>query len=416
MTLEDRIKALMESHQGEETLSEATIGKREEDKKGKVDSDETDEDEIEDKKNDSEDKDEDADSEKSKSKDTDVEKAGGLEGKKNKAEVKEGTDPFGKLDANGGDEAGGTKTGKLKVGLNKKETAGKLTSTASADTQEDNGDNERLKVGLSKKDTAGKLTGLSAGGTENENQARNNVKVNEHVAALFAGEELSEDFQNKAITIFEAAVESVATDRIANLQEEYANEIIRLQEEQEQQILEAVETIKDDLVENIDGFLSVVVEQWIEENRVALESGIKVELVNGFIDGLKTLFKENYVEIPEDKLDIIEEQANEISSLTENTDALNKQVSVLEGELNILKAKLVFESVADELTVVQAEKFKELVENVEFTTMENYAEKLETLKEAYFAKGSVAEKIEPQVTSDAKMDSYVQAVASRLKF
>jgi hypothetical protein len=427
-TLEEKIKQLMEAKQEEELLSEESIEELEEKEtittKGGATI--TDDDSDEDKEDDSEESDEDQDE---SGDETEVSQDAG-ETKKNKIDVKEGTDPFGKLDSNGGDSAGDAgKNAKLKSGQGRKDeptgAAGKLEGTPTTGKTDDNGDNARLKSGLGKKETNGKLTGPSAGGSENPESAKNNVDKNpvgvkEHMTALFDGEELSEEFQSKAATIFEAAVEQVAATRVEALQEEYALEIVRLQEEQQQQVAEAVETVRDDLVEQVDGFLNLVVEQWIEENQVALESGMKVELVNNFIDGLKTLFKENYVDIPEDKLDVIEEQSAEIAALAEGSEKLVEHVAELEAELASIKSALVFESVADELTDVQAEKFKGLVENVEFTTVEEYTEKLETLRESYFPQGRTApvETISESVTTEDTpvMDFYVAAVAQNLKF
>jgi hypothetical protein len=448
ISLEQKIKMLMESKQGEEQISEESIEQLDEketittkggatitdDDSDDKDSDDSDESEKDD---DSEDNAEGAEEDPS-DEDTEYSQDPG-ETKKNKVAVKEGTDPFGKLTSNGGDSSGDAgKTAKLKVGLGRKEgSAGKLPAPPSTGKTDDNGDNARLKSGLGKKESGGKLTGPAAGGGENPDSARNNagtdiqkgadknpMGMKEHMSALFQGEELSEEFQVKAATIFEAAVESVAAERVDALAEEYAQEIVRLQEEQEQLVIEAVQQVQEELVDQVDGFLNVIVEQWVEENQVALESGMKVELVNGFIDGLKTLFAEHYVDIPEDKLDVIEEQSAEIELLADATNELSEKNGALMAELVSLKSQLVFESVADDLTDIQTEKFKELVENVEFTTVEDYAEKLETLKESYFPQGrsTGASSIEtisesaPATATTPVMDQYVKAVTQNLRF
>jgi hypothetical protein len=443
MTLEEKIKALMESNKEENLLSEETIEKLDEKetiqtKGGTTITNDEDEDDEKEEKESGDDKDGDGgdgdgDDDDNGGDNTEVSQDPGKT-KKNKVDVNEDIDPFGKLVNNDSAETGENKNSKLKAGLSRKDNAGqgKLPEESSKGEPADNGANDRLKVGLDKKDKGGKLDDGVTGCESNENNDRNcegtdlqkgscknPVGVKEHMAALFAGEELSEEFQAKAATIFEAAVESVAKQRIDALQEEYAKEIIRLEEEQQQLVESAVEEVRNDLVDKVDGFLNFVVEQWIEENQVALESGIKVELVNGFIDGLKTLFKEHYVDIPEDKLDIIEEQSEEIASLTEAANNLITQVDELQSELIKLKSQLVFESVADSLTDVQSEKFKELVENVEFTTVADYTEKLQTLKESYFPQSRSVSNVsedKPIATENEVMNSYVAAVSRNLKF
>jgi len=424
---------------GAETLSEESIEELDEEtiktKGGAVITDEDDSDDKTDPDQDGDDdSSEEGDTDDDSDEDTDVSKGSG-ETKKNKAEVKEGTDPFGDLVNTDSSETGGAKTSKLKVGMGRKDgSVYKLPATPTTGKQDDNGDNARLKSGLGKKDTGGKISDGETGTDEtNADSARNlsgtpeqkgaaKNPIGEHMEALFAGEELSEEFQSKAATIFEAAVQAVAQEHIDTLQEEYAQEILRLEEEQQQLVEAAVEEVRDNLVDQVDGFLNFVVEQWVEENQVALESGMKVELVNGFIDGLKTLFSEHYVDIPEDKLDVIEEQSAEIDALSETTNILASQVDDLETELVSLKSQLVFESVSDELTDMQAEKFLELVENVEFTTVEEYTEKLETLKESYFPQSRSSNSINETVSETSPvettkvMDSYVDAVAKNLKF
>lgn len=417
MTLEERIKQLMEG-KSDSTLSEESIEQLELDEAKKC-SDDKDPDSDGD---DDSTEEGDTDDDNGDDSDTDLDKDEGPDsGKKNKAKVNEDKDPFGSLDSNGGDSAGDAgKTAKLKVGLGRKDDAGqgKLKDTASADQQDDNGDNARLKAKQSDKDNAGqgKLSGPAAGGSANENQARNFVvtqKMTEHIDALMNGEELSEDFRSKATTIFEAAVEQVAAARVEALQEEYAQEIVRLQEEQEQQLVEAVEEVKSDLIEQIDGFLNYVVEQWVGDNQIALEGGMKVELVNGFIDGLKDLFKEHYVDIPEDKLDLIEEQSEEIEALTSATEQLAEENLTLETELKSLKSQLVFESVASDLTDVQREKFKELTESVEFVSEEDYSDKLETLKENYFPVGKETHVEEKKEVPAPSVNQYVAALNNK---
>lgn len=429
MTLEEKIKQLMEakSEQSEELLSEESIEELDEakvkmNKDGavEVDSDSDKEDDHQEPDEDDEGGESDNDEDNEDDSETDV---ANDTGKKDKVAVKEAATPGQGKDLIGGSEEGAASDNShIKAGVSKKDAApGKLSADASADKQEDNGDNAKIKAKVGTGDKGGKVAG-STGGAANADQARNAVDKNpvgvkEHMDALFNGEELSEEFQSKAATIFEAAVEQVAQDRIDALTEEYAQQVVALKEEMEVQLNEAVEEVRDELIENIDGFLNVVVEQWIEDNQVGLESGMKVELVNSFIDGMKNLFKEHYIEVPDEKLDIIEEQARDIEEFATGLSALEEQNKELQNELNSLKSALIFEDVSDTLTDVQVEKFKEIVENVEFTTVEEYQVKLETLKENYFPKGQtiVTENTTVDVT-DETMSKYVKAVASNLKF
>lgn len=199
------------------------------------------------------------------------------------------------------------------------------------------------------------------------------VDMNEHVEALFAGEDLSEEFMQKAVTIFEAAVKSKMQSEIARLEEAYA---ATLEEE--------VETIKEELSNNVDDYLNYVVEQWVSDNEVAIEAGLRTELTEDFISGLRQLFAENYIDIPEDKISVVEELGSKVEEL-ENK--LNEEI-----ERNVELTKILSESTKDAimhsmvegLTATQAEKLKSLAENVDFVDAESYSTKIQTLRENYF--------------------------------
>jgi AcrR family transcriptional regulator len=199
------------------------------------------------------------------------------------------------------------------------------------------------------------------------------VDMNEDVEALFAGEELSEEFKQKAITIFEAAVKAKMQSEIARLEEAYAD---TLEEE--------VQTIKEELSSNVDDYLNYVVEQWVSDNEVAIEAGLRTELTEDFISGLRQLFAENYIDIPEDKISVVEEFGNKIEELESK---LNEEI-----ERNVELTKVLSESMKNEvmysmtegLTATQAEKLKQLAENVDFVDADSYATKIQTLRESYF--------------------------------
>lgn len=415
-TLEDKIKAILEGHKKEESVSEEELNESIEDLeekeviKTKSGTTITDDDDSDDSDEGGSDDNGEDDGE------TDV-------SKENKVKVNEGSDPFGKLTNTDGSETGSSKTAKIKAGLGRKDgEKGKLTNDASADKQDDNGDNARIKAGAGKKDSAGKLNDgetksdgtndaniKNASGTDlQKGAAKNPVGVKEHIDAIMNGEELSEEFRTKVETIFEAAVEQAAEQRINELKEQF-----------DEELTEAVEEVKAELVEQVDGFLNVIVEQWVEDNAVALESAMKVEVVNSFIDGLKDLFKEHYFDIPEDKLDIVEDQASQIEEMTKQLEDLVAVNEEIQDQLNNTKKKSIVEQVGSDLTKVEQEKFAELTEKVGFDSEEDFTDKVKTIKENYFPKAKGGNTIpgsdEPTKPVE-QINSYVEAIAKNLKF
>ena len=206
------------------------------------------------------------------------------------------------------------------------------------------------------------------------------VDMNEHVQALFAGEELSEEFMEKAVTIFEAAVKSKMQSEIARLEEAYAE---ALQEE--------VSTIKEELSSNVDDYLNYVVEQWVSDNEVAIEAGLRTELTEDFISGLRQLFAENYIDIPEDKVSVIEELGNKVEELeTKLNEEIERNVELV-SILSESKKSEIMHSMTEGLTATQAEKLKQLAENVEFVDVDSYSSKIQTLRESYFPSSVTAQ-------------------------
>lgn len=198
-------------------------------------------------------------------------------------------------------------------------------------------------------------------------------KMKEDMDALFTGENLSEEFVQKASTIFEAAV-------IARAEEVIAEAEAQLTEEFEA----AVEEIKEDLAAKVDDYLNYMVEEWIKENEIAIEKGLRAEIVEDFITGLKGLFEEHYIDIPADKVDVVEELTAKVEELEE---AFNQQVQSaieMKKELNEHKKFEAIYAACEGLTQTQVEKLKSLAEGVEFTSDEEFATKLSTLKESYF--------------------------------
>ena len=238
------------------------------------------------------------------------------------------------------------------------------------------------------------------------------TKMKEDVDALFSDDStISEEFKTKAATIFEARV----ADRVTQIEEEVEAKYAGMLEE-------AVESIKADLTTKVDDYLNYVVEQWLEQNQIAIESGLRAELTEEFIAGLRNLFAEHYIDVPTEKVDLVDELAGKVEELESK---LNEEI-----ERGIGFAKALVESrkneitreICEGLTVTQAEKIKSLAEGVEFSTEDEYKEKLETIRENYFPSGivkaseaqlqeEVTDGTEKQVVSN---DPLVAAVANAI--
>ena len=203
------------------------------------------------------------------------------------------------------------------------------------------------------------------------------AQMHDDIQALFADDQtISEDFKSKAATIFEARV----FDRVAQIQEEIESEYASMLEE-------AVETIKSDLTEKVDDYLNYVVEQWMEENQIAIESGLRSEITEDFIAGLRNLFAENYINVPEDKVDLVEELAAKVEELeTKLNEEIETNIEYKKALNEAIKEQLTVE-VCEGLTATQVEKIKALAESVDFSTEEEFKDKLETLRENYFPSG-----------------------------
>ena len=200
-----------------------------------------------------------------------------------------------------------------------------------------------------------------------------NAAIEEDVNALLSGEDLSEEFKEKAKTIFEASINAKITDIENQLNEEY-----------NKKLTEEVESIKVELTERTDAYLEYVADEWMKENALAVERGIKTEMTESFMEGMKKLFEEHYVTLPEDKYDVLE---NMVDKLDEMETKLNEQIEknvALNQRLGESTAQTIFNNVAEGLAVSQKEKLQSLAESVEFESEESYRGKIETLKESYF--------------------------------
>ena len=223
-----------------------------------------------------------------------------------------------------------------------------------------------------------------------ETEAEFTVDVSDDVKALLNGEELSEEFQAKAKTIFETVVVS-----------RVKNEVARVTEELKAENEKSLEAIKEGLVEKVDGYLNYVVEQWIEQNEIALESGMKNEILENFVGGLKNLFEEHYIDIPEEKFDVLGDLQEQVNSLTNKLNEQTESNVKLSGAINDMKRADIVSNEAKEMTETDAEKFKGLVEDLSYEDAESFAKKVKTIRENYFAKKATSVNVNSPVTDEA---------------
>jgi len=208
---------------------------------------------------------------------------------------------------------------------------------------------------------------------EEEDEMKEEFDIEEDVNALLEGEELSEEFQEKARTIFEAAIKTKVTEIKEQLQVQY-----------QESLVEEIQSIRDELTERVDAYLEYVADEWIQENALAVEHGLKTEMTESFLAGMKSLFEDHYVTIPEDRYDVIESMVDKLDEMEEK---LNEQIErnvALNRRLAESVADVIFADVTEGLALSQKDKLASLAENVEFDSEESYREKLVTLRESYF--------------------------------
>ena len=235
------------------------------------------------------------------------------------------------------------------------------------------------------------------------------IDVAEHVEALITGEgDLSEEFKRKAATVFEAAVKSKVRSEVERMEEEYKTELE-----------ENITTTKEELTEKVDTYLNYVVVEWMKESELAIERGLKGEIAEDFISGLKQLFEDHYVDVPDEKYDVLEAQSEKISELEAKlNEAIEQSVQMKKSNAGLVKEQVVSEVTSD-LADTEIEKFKSLIEDVDYSDEESYREKLGTLKESYFPKNApvVSETIDDvdtgtaqDVSSNDSMSAYMTAI------
>ena len=246
-----------------------------------------------------------------------------------------------------------------------------------------------------------------------EDESTEETLFEEDIANLFADEEhLSEEFKTQAASLFEASVVARVNQQMESIEDELVEEANK-----------AFDEAKEKLVENVDKYLSYVTEQWLKDNELAVENGLRSEITESFINGMKQVFTEHYIEMPEEKYDVLSEQQAQIDELKSQLDEeINKSVTISEEREQLQKEK-VFRSVVDDLAETEVEKFAGLVEGISFDDEDKYTSKLNVIKENYFpkAKADDSDKLEDSVdqgtlTDNTVMSRYVQGISQAAKF
>ena len=246
-----------------------------------------------------------------------------------------------------------------------------------------------------------------------EDESTEETLFEEDIANLFADEEhLSEEFKTQAASLFEASVVARVNQQMESIEDELVEEANK-----------AFDEAKEKLVENVDKYLSYVTEQWLKENELAVENGLRNEITESFLNGMKEVFKEHYIDVPEEKFDVLAEQQSEIDELKSKlNEEINKSVAISEDREQLQKEK-VFRSVVDDLAETEVEKFAGLVEGISFDDEDKYISKLNVIKENYFpkAKADDSDKLEDSVdqgtlTDNTVMSRYVQGISQAAKF
>ena len=269
--------------------------------------------------------------------------------------------------------------------------------TPNPDNSRNNVDDEKEAEGGTSKKSNPATSSAVAG---DQAVIRTGTSVKEDIDALMAGEELSEEFRQKAETIFEAAV----LNRVKN-------EVARIEEEFESKLAEQVAQNTEGLVEQVDGYLGYIAEQWMTQNEIALERGMKSDILEGFIGGLKNLFEEHYIDIPEEKFDVLGEMESKIDELEAKLNeqvAANIELSKTLAESN--RAEIV-KTVSEGLTDTETEKFMSLVEELSYEDQASFETKVKTIRENYFTTKAATVS---SVVTDAPVEALTEEVSKKL--
>lgn len=281
---------------------------------------------------------------------------------------------------------------------------GHLTTDGVTSVEGDNESNKKNNVDKQEIGGAGSKVSNVVNKGASAPEASHIAGIKEDVAALVDGEELTEEFKQKAAVIFEAAVMNRVKQEVAKLDEAY-----------EVALAEQVEVIKEGLVEKVDGYLDYVVEQWIEQNEIALESGMKSEILEGFVSGLKGLFEEHYIDIPEEKLDVLGSLEEQVEGLTAKLDEQFEANVALKADLAKYQVAQVASSISEGLTDTDKEKFHALVEELEFDGIESFVKKAQTIRESYFTNKATTSVVNSIVTDTPVVITEEVQVAPQMK-
>lgn len=238
-----------------------------------------------------------------------------------------------------------------------------------------------------------KTDGVTKVEGDEPNVARNSKAMKEDIDALMNGEDLSEEFKLKATTIYEAAVMSRVKQEVARLEEEF-----------DARLEEKVEIAKEGLVEKVDGYLGYISEQWIAQNEIALEHGMKSEILEGFVSGLKGLFEEHYIDIPAEKFDVVaslEEQVEQLSSKLDETVAVNVE---MKKSLSEMRRAEIVKTIGHDLSDTEAEKLAGLAEELSYEDEKTFTAKVQTIRENYFTTKAQADSASKSVVTDNPVD------------
>jgi hypothetical protein len=287
--------------------------------------------------------------------------------------------------------------------------ASNIANVSDGVTKEEGDNEDNKKNNVDKQDIGGKAesSNVVTKGASAPEASHLTGSMKEDMEALTDGEDLSEEFKEKAATIFEAAVLNRVKQEVAKLDEAY-----------EHQLAEQVEGIKEGLVEKVDGYLDYVVEQWIEQNEIALESGMKSEILEGFVGGLKTLFEEHYIDIPEEKFDVLGALEEQVEDLSGKLDEQLESNVELNKQLSYFQIEQVKYEISEGLVETDKEKFFALIEELDFEDVESFAKKAQTIRESYFTNKATTTVVESVVT-DAPVslteEATVRHVAPEMK-
>ena len=243
--------------------------------------------------------------------------------------------------------------------------------------------------------------------------SREDIDVSEDIAAAFSGSDLSEEFKAQATEIFETAVVSAVNMKLAEIAEQA-----------EEEHVEEMQRIEEGLTTKIDEYLDYVVEQWMQENKLAVESGLRSEVTENFLSGLRNLFAENWIDIPEEKVEVVEELASEVEQLTATLDEQMQKNIELKKQVEKFEREIAFVDVSEGLTEMQIAKFESLAEAVDYEDAESYKQKLETIRTNFFESRSEEvtesrttldeEFIETNETSEKKLDPSMQVYSAAI--